>query len=543
MNQHPNGSSFSIVRRLIIAVVGMWCVVVVLGLRLADVAVIRGDTFRLRADQNRFGSRVVVANRGVITDRNGGLLVKNTPQFFRVDEHTQERSAITPQQALDLMIHDPEHVVADAQREQVYPEVFTHLLGMVGFVSGDDQGSDQHLYEKEGKSGLEKMFDASLDGVNGSDRVERTATGKETQVIHEVMSEPGKDLQTSIDAQLGVVAYEHLQGRKGSVVVSDIATSQVLALVSAPSYTPDSVAGALRDPDAPLINRATSAYPPGSVFKMITALGALQSGAMQTDTKIRDDGELSLGGQTFRNWYFRTSGKTEGEIDLVKAIARSNDIFFYKAAELAGPDKLSDVAKMFHFGMRSGIELGRDDEGVIPTPAWKERVVGEKWYTGDTYHMGIGQGDVLVTPMQVNVMTATLARRGVWCQPTLLLGKPPVCEELPIVKTNFTPVIDGMLGACSRGGTGFPFFAYNETAPAEARVACKTGTAEHGAADSSGKRSTHAWFTMFYPVSNPKVAITVMLESTQDQQFLEGSADAAPIAKAVWEEWKRHYEK
>jgi penicillin-binding protein 2 len=308
-------------------------------------------------------------------------------------------------------------------------------------------------------------------------------------------------------------------------------------MISSPGFDPNNIAPFLSDPNTPLVNRAIRSYPPGSVFKLMTALAGLESGALDPNATFNDQGQLSIGKEVFRNWYFTQYGKVEGDISLVRAIARSNDTYFYNAAKLAGPEAIAKMAGRFHFGVKSGIELAEEDKGLIPTPTWKDRVIGEKWYLGDTYHMGIGQGDVLATPLQVNQMTAAIARGGTWCQPTLQLTTSPQCEDLNLKAENMNYIIQGMLGACTRGGTAFPFFPFNDTADDEHKVACKTGTAEIGPADAQGRKHTHGWFTMFYPIKNPKIAITVMLEATNATPFLEGSTDGAPIAKQLLQAW------
>ena len=207
-----------------------------------------------------------------------------------------------------------------------------------------------------------------------------------------------------------------------------------------------------------MLQRAvTGQYPPGSTFKLMTALSALQNGAITADTSVNDEGTLKIGEFSFGNWYFSQYGRVEGEVKLIKAIQRSNDIYFYKVAEWVGPAKLAAFARLFHFGRPSGIELSGEAGGTIPDPEWKVKTVGEPWYLGDTYHMGIGQGDVLVTPLQLNQMTAAIAYGGVWCKPHLLFQDKVQCEDLGVSPEHLVSVIEGMKAACSPGGTAFPF--------------------------------------------------------------------------------------
>lgn len=513
-------------------------VIVLLSLRILHLSVFLGEQLRQQADENRFFRKVFFPPRGVVFDRGGIPLVQNSvlyaqivgdplvahPRISPIDEH----------KALDLLVSQPEMVEKLYQRFYTFGSDTSHVLGYVGFPALHDSG--EYFSEKIGKDGLERYLEKELRGSYGIEEYEINAHGSIQRLVRVIDAKPGKDTTISIDSSLTQKAAELMRGRTGAVVVSDISTAQVLVLVSSPAYDPMNISPSLGDPGKPLLNRALQAYPPGSVFKMITALAALKKGSIDDDTLIKDEGEVRVGDQVYRNWYFSAYGKTEGDINVTKALARSNDVFFYKVAEKVGPESIAELSSLFHLGKRTGLELRGERAGLVPLPSWKEKTVGEKWYLGDTYHMGIGQGYVLTTPLQINAMTAALARRGVWCRPTLMMSERE-CEELSIPKKDLETVIMGMMDACSSGGTGVPFFGYNGTVEQALRVACKTGTAEQGARDEKGNRPTHAWFTMFYPAQSPEVAITVLLESTSEQKFLEGSSDAAPIAKAIWDAW------
>ena len=188
--------------------------------------------------------------------------------------------------------------------------------------------------------------------------------------------------------------------------------------------------------------------------------------------------------------YFSQYGRTEGEISLVKALQRSNDIYFYKAAEWIGPDALARFARLFKYGTRTGVELTSESVGVIPDRAWKKEVMREQWYLGDTYHMGIGQGDVSATPLQVHAATAAIANDGVWCQPRLVASSPTKCEDLGVSLEYLKVIREGMKEACAPGGTAFPFFDGKPVV-----VACKTGTAEIGEKDEKG--TPYTWMAHF----------------------------------------------
>ncbi|PWU23227.1 hypothetical protein C5B42_03625 [Candidatus Cerribacteria bacterium 'Amazon FNV 2010 28 9'] len=520
-------------------------IAVLLIVRCVDLMIFQGETLREMADNNRFFTQTILPNRGIITDRFGNILVANIPVYR---EAVQTVPVIHPTliatdsaHAFDLLLHDPQRLYQTQSRVPQFSNTLSHVIGYTGVVDPNTTSDVASLSEIVGKTGVEREFNDRLTGVAGDRTYEMSANGKIIRTVDETPPISGQDLTLSLDATLSATAFNALNGRPGTVIATDIATSQVLAMVSSPSFSKDTLVDSLHDPLTPLINRSLHPYPPGSVFKMMVALAGLEEGTITKDSLILDDGQVKVGDAVFRNWFLRDFGRTEGNITVVRALTSSNDVFFYKLAGQVGPDAIAHMASLFHFGETTGFELHEEETGLIPTPAWKESTIGEKWYLGDTYHMGIGQGDVLVTPLQINAMTAALARDGTWCIPTLLTQHAPICEEIPVHKENVEIVNDGMVGACTAGGTGVPFFQWNSTASDSAKVACKTGTAEHGSADAQGRRKTHAWFTMFYPRVNPKIAITVLLESTSDQPFLEGSADAAPIAKAVWDNWRARY--
>jgi len=363
------------------------------------------------------------------------------------------------------------------------------------------------------------------------------------------------------------------------VVISNPENGEILALVSSPSYdsnvfsnqkpdtrsqipdasnqksenVEDAIKKILNSEDQPMFNRAISGlYPPGSTFKVVSALGALQEGKITVETEVEDKGVLKVGGLEFGNWYFKQYGKTDGMVDIVKAIRRSNDIFFYKVGQWLGIEKLSFWARKFGFGRLSGVDLPGEEAGLVPDKKWKKEYKDEDWYLGDNFITAIGQGDLLATPLQVNMMTAVVANGGKLCRPNIVQGPGSKvqgeCENLEIKKEYMELVKEGMVGACDTGGTAWPFFKFkvkneelqvddeNILGPeasdsADIRripVACKTGTAESPGKDSK----PHAWFTLFVPVKDPQLVLTVLLEKGG-----EGSSDAAPIAKEILKWW------
>ena len=310
-------------------------------------------------------------------------------------------------------------------------------------------------------------------------------------------------------------------------------------MVSLPSFDPNlfnresvQLQELLSNPLSPLLNRATAGlYPPGSIFKIVSAAAGLQTGKIDKNTKFEDTGVMFLGPYSFANWYFTCCGKKEGFLDLVKAIKRSNDIFFYKLGQLVGPESLAKFAHLFGLGEKTGIDLPFEEKGLIPTPSWKKER-GEVWVPGNTLHLAIGQGDILVTPLQISNMICAVANGGTLYKPYLgmkiegegenLQFPPKIVRKDFLDRENLELIRQGMREACLEGGTGWPFFDFPIS------VGCKTGTAEFG--DPKGR--THAWFTVFAPFENPEIVVTVLVEGGG-----EGSSVAAPIAKEILEYW------
>ena len=309
------------------------------------------------------------------------------------------------------------------------------------------------------------------------------------------------------------------------VVVSDVGTGEILALVSSPSFDPGRPAEFVDRPEKPFFNRAVGGeYPPGSVFKLVTAVAGLEEGKVTETTQIEDTGEIRVGEFRYSNWYFDQYGRKEGALNLVGGLRRSNDIFFYRVGEAVGPEKLAEWARRLGLGKATGWELGGEGAGLVPDPAWKEKFKGERWWLGNTYHMAIGQGDVAVTPLQVNMLTGVVGT-GRLCRPEIIFNFQFSifnCEDLGISEKTLELVRQGMTEACLPGGTAFPLFGW------EPQVACKTGTAQHG-----GKETLpHAWFTVLAPADKPEIALTVLVEAAG-----EGSYEAAPVAKEILEYW------
>jgi penicillin-binding protein 2 len=283
---------------------------------------------------------------------------------------------------------------------------------------------------------------------------------------------------------------------------------------------------------------------------MFVAAAGLEEGVITPEFKIEDTGVLQAGPLKFHNWYFLEYGRTDGQVDLIKSLQRSNDIYYYILGSKLGPEKIKRWAEIFGFQNKTGIGLN-EIAGIVPSSFWKEEVLKTKWFLGDTYNLSIGQGYVTATPLQVALATAVFANGGNYCQPKILKSsseKDKNCRKVPVSEETYKVIRDGMLSVCEPGGTGHPFFNFevetnlkpesevdlnqkdtvnkegvNLTNKKAIKVGCKTGTAE-----SQEGRSPHAWFTIFAPFEDPEIVLTVLIEEGG-----QGSDVAAPVAKEV----------
>ena len=469
--------------------------------RLVLLQVIEGSYYRQLSDENRVKLTIQPADRGVIFDRHGEVLARNAPEG----------------------------------REYVLGSAAAHVLGYVSTVSEQqwqdcrkNTACDYWYGETVGQLGLEAYYDDKLRGEAGSVIAETDANGEIIREIGRTTPVAGENITTTLDLGLQRKAYELLKNQKGALIASIPQTGEILALVSSPAFDPGKVALSLNHPDLPLFDRAIGgSYPPGSVFKIVTATAALQEDKINADTLIEDTGELRVGAFRYGNWYFDQYGRKEGMLNLVRAIARSNDIFFYQLGERLGIKHLSDWAKYFGVGKITGIDLAGEGAGLMPDEEWKLNYFKERWFLGDTYISAIGQGNILMTPLQVNQMVNVVAADGVWCRPHLIKDTPPDCLKLNIDDKNLSLVKEGLKQVTETGGTAYPFFNFAVNGKTIS-VAGKTGTAEFGDPDDK----THAWFTVMAPFDEPQISVTVLLEAAG-----EGSEKASPVAKDLLTYW------
>lgn len=431
-------------------------------------------------------------------------------------------------------------------RSYPYGESIAHVLGYTGEASPEEIAeNDQVAFgSRTGKAGLEKEFDLLFRGRPGKQVLEVDVKGANLKEKKRQEPVQGQVVQTSLDAKLQNVAYEVLrrgvessQASGGAVVAQDPQSGEILSLVSYPSFDPnafvnpreDSYFESLsKDERNPLYNRALSAaYPPGSIFKPIVASAALEEETITAQQVVNCKGAISVGSFVFRDWDL--SG--HGNVALVEGIAKSCDVYFYTIGggygnvEGLGPERIAEWARRFGLGSILGIQFPWEARGLVPDPEWKETVKGERWYLGNTYHFSIGQGDLLVTPLQINNALAAVVNGGTLYRPSFLLrSEPEVIKEGLISEETLQLVREGMQQVCQSGGTAYPFFDFPVS------VGGKTGTAETGRGD-----DTHAWFVVFAPVEEPEIILTVFLENGGS-----GSHDAAPVAREIMDWWEDH---
>jgi penicillin-binding protein 2 len=567
-------------------------VVVVLVLRLWHLQVLEGDRYLAMARHNRLRLRVVEAPRGILFDRYGQILVDNRPSFdvYLVPEDVTDPAG-TAGRLADLVGMPAEQVaeklaagrrrpftplllkagvpeatmVAVEERKMEFPGVSlrvhpvraypagslaAHLLGYVSEVNqaqlAREEFRDFVPGEPFGQAGVERRFDAFIRGIDGGEQIEVDALGRVTRLVERMEPQSGFNLILTIDRRLQDAAEKAFAGKNGAVVAMDPRTGEILAWVSNPAFDPalftqrisltewEGLAG---DPRHPLQNRPLQGqYPPGSIFKLIVAAAALESGAITPATRLDCPASFTLGNFTFDDW--KREGR--GVMDLRRAIAESCNTYFYQVALKTGIEPIVEMAREFGMGGEVGLGLGDEGRGLIPTPAWKQRVTGEPWYPGNTVITAIGQGMVLATPLQVLTMVSAIANGGTLYKPWIVRRveswQGEVVEEygpeirrrvrvspetLRIIREGMWAVVNEEQGTGGRSRIPWIEVA-GKTATAQV-VRKQPGQEKRGPKD-------HGWFVAYAPAEGPEVAVVVIAEHGGF-----GSAAAAPVARALLE--------
>ncbi|MFA5388908.1 MAG: penicillin-binding protein 2 [Candidatus Omnitrophota bacterium] len=415
-------------------------------------------------------------------------------------------------------------------RDYRYEGAFSHVTGYIGEIGPFElellKPYGYSIKDLIGKDGIERYCDKILRGKNGGMQIQVDNRGRQVKVMSYKKPKSGRDIYLTLDAGLQKKVYDLFDGRKGAAVFMDPGNGEVLCLVSSPSYDPGgSISDAIRSDESPLLNRAVmGAYPPGSVFKIVTAMAALETKKIRPDTGFVCDGKFKIGRDELNCW----NRDGHGYVDLKKAIAWSCNVYFCHAGLMAGAEKISEYAGLFGLGKKTGIELFGESSGLVPSKEWKRIEKKEIWYPGDTANFSIGQGALLTTPLQITRMIAAIANSGTLVQPHIL--KRVGDAETAGFKTENTRITREYADAVKLGmrmvtedidGTGTR--AYSEIVS----ISAKTSTAQvrHGV-------PPHGWFAGFAPSGNPKICFVVFLENGGS-----GGDVPAEIARDALEYW------
>ena len=570
-----------------------------LGFRMRQLQVAEADTYRLLAEENRINIRLIPPARGLIFDRNGTALAENR-QNYRVTvvreqagdvekvlddlakliplsperrekalKEIRQRSAFVPVAITEhLTWEEISRVAANAPAlPGVFPEVgltrhypkplaTAHVVGYVGPVSDNDlkriEQPDPLLQIPDfqiGKTGVEIRQEDGLRGGAGSSRIEVNASGRVMRELERNEGTKGTDMHLTLDSALQEYALERMDGESSAAVVLDIKTGEILVSASSPSFDANSFVfgisvpdwnALLNDPYRPLSNKAVSgAYPPGSTFKMVVALAALEAGVVTPKSTVWCPGHYQLGNRRFHCW--RRGG--HGHVNLRDSLKSSCDVYYYDTAREVGIEKITEMANRLGIGIKYDLPMPAISAGLTPTMAWKKRTYDESWLVGDTLNSGIGQGYMLATPLQLAVMTARIAS-GRNVMPTLVRamdGRPmarPEAPSLGISDYALNQVRDGMDHVVNnRRGTAYR----SRIAADDLKMAGKTGTsqvriitAEERARgvfkneDLPWERRDHALFVCYAPYDDPRYAVSVVVEHGGG-----GSRAAAPVARDI----------
>ncbi len=428
-------------------------------------------------------------------------------------------------------------IQVNPKRRYIYNELFSHMVGYLGEINKTelsmmyDQG--YRAGDMIGKLGLERKYDTLLHGEEGGSQIEVDVNGRKLSMLSHKETTPGADITLTVDLDIEEIAYNALGDFNGTVIVMKPDTGEILALISKPDFNPNTFIGSMsseevdklfKNPKCPMFNRTIQAqYAPGSIFKILIALAALEEGIISPTDKLLCKGTYQIG----KYYKYRCfHGEAHHWLNITEAIEKSCNIFFYQVGIKLGVKKITQFATKVGFGVSTGIELDGEKNGFIPTTKWKKEAKGESWYKGDTILLSIGQGYILVTPLQVANLINLVANGGKIYSPTLVkkivfpsgteeVVSPKLMRSIPLSKETLESVRKGMEGTIVRG-TGVR--AYIQGIP----IAGKTSTAQNP----FGK--DHAWFACYVPADNPKYTIVVMIEYGG-----KGGYTAVPVARKI----------
>ena len=592
-------------QRLIGASVCIFLVFSLLFLRLMYLQVIKGEQFRLLSEKNAVRLKSIKSSRGLIFDRNKKLLVDNRPSFnlkivredagdvrkivrkvanliqipFQELMNNVEKagkSAFYKPVTLKNSISRDQLAVIEAHkfdlpgiqidieptRYYIYKKTAAHLLGYLGEINVSELKSGKYLNVKSGDSigkyGIEKSFQKYLHGKRGGKQIEVDANGRIIKVLRTIDSVPGFDLNLTLDLELQLTAEKMLENKEGAVVAIDPRNGDILVMASNPSFDQNDFIGGISTKKwaklishagKPMINKAIQAeYPPASTYKIITSFAALEEEHIDINSTVFCPGFLKYGNRVYRCW--KKHG--HGNMDITDGLTQSCDVFYYQAGIKTGVDVLAQYAAGCGLGIKTGITLGNERRGLIPTSTWKKRRFNESWQGGETLSIAIGQGFNLVTPLQMAVFIAAVGNGGTLYRPRIVTsiensdgkvvkkiepeikgGLPASKKTLEIVKNALLKVVQGDRGT-ARG-----------IRLKDIEIAGKTGTAqvfsikageEIKPEDLDYSLRDHAWFVCYAPADNPAIAISVIIEHGE-----HGSSAAAPVAGALIKQYSENH--
>ncbi len=579
----------------------------ILFIRLFYLQVIQGEELRRLSENNCIRLQSTNPSRGLIYDRNGNLLVDNRPAFDLnivlkdakpVEKTVKKLSKYIGVPASELMSKiesnksapsykpillkkdigrdalaaievrkfDLPGVFVDVKPRRHYIEKKTaaHLIGYLSEINPDELGSGDYpgytVGDYIGKFGAEKTFEPFLQGKRGGRQVEVNVMGQVVRVLKTVDAQPGRNIYLTIDLNVQKTAEVQLKGKAGAVAVMDPQTGQILALASSPSFDPNIFVDGMSheqwdtlvsNPLRPLENKAVQGeYPPGSTFKIVTAMAGLEEGVIDKDTTFFCPGYYKYGNRVYRCW--KHSG--HGDVNVVEALAQSCDVFFYQVGQKLGIDRLSEYAVACGLGSPTRINLDHEAKGLIPSAQWKKRRLGAIWQGGETLSVAIGQGYDLATPLQMLALVSAVGNGGKLYKPLILKSvqvpggavvlesKPQLVGRLPVSPKNLEIIKEGLKEVVNnKKGT-----AWHAAHIEGLEISGKTGTSqivgrssERNASkkESSNQFEPHAWFVAYAPSENPEIAVSVIVEHGG-----HGSSAAAPIAKEIIETYLGHPE-
>ena len=587
--------------RVVVGAIVVVALICVLLARLYFLQVVQYDYHSTLSENNRVHVQPIPPTRGLIFDRNGVVIADNRPSFSL--SMTRERSGDW-RQALDVIVEvlqltpedralfekrmkqgrrpfEPVPILFELSEEQIariavnqfrlpgvevvaqlvrhYPQGahFAHSVGYVGRINEKElktldpvnYSGTHHI----GKTGIERFYEAELHGQVGYEEVETNARGRVLRVLKRTDPIPGKDIVLSLDIKLQEAAEEALAGRRGAVVALNPMTGEVLAMVSQPSFDPNlfvtgisfKAYAELRDSiDRPLFNRILRGqYPPGSTIKPAVAIAGLDSGVITPSSRVYDPGYYQLPNydHKYRNW--NRSG--DGYVDMDTAIMRSNDTYFYDLAHKLGIDRLSTYMNQFGIGQKVSLDMFEESAGLMPSREWKRATRRQAWFPGETLILGIGQGYMQSTPLQLAQATALIASKGKWIRPHLaktIEGEPPV-DPNPMpdivlrdpsnwarVSHGMQQVVHGARGTARVAGVGAQYMIAGKSGTAQV-VAIKQGE-KYDRSKVQERHRDHALFVGFAPANNPQIAVSVMIENGE-----AGSRVASPEVRKVMDAW------